>query len=340
MKKLIATLLLIAPFALGDDAPRKPFPDDYTPSKCPTVSCQSYEESQLMSAAAAFYAFSLDAKWVQANLPKLQTEFDKKCEKVTTCFATGSNTKMFCLDLLAQEFRSVCSSMYPKDSMPADHEKCLETTETYLLGLDQRMQPRYLATRECALQQPDTRTNKTLDVWMKPAEISPAAPVTDITIYANDHDTHIPIFGSVSIEGQHLYAPSNPVGVLATGYHFKWPLKYASVKNAAGRSETVGPLVTVTADGYPPVSFRLKVAVPSVNVSVEPKLASLRAGRKSIVTVSVFDPITGMPVDGRVMVGKTQVGTTNTPFKLTPKKGAEIWLSDLSNSASDVLVKD
>ena len=340
MKKLIATLLLVAPLALADEAPRKPFPDDYTPAKCPTVSCKSYELSEMVSAAAAFQAFSLDAKWVQENLPKMQPEFDKMCEKVTTCFATGSNTKLFCLDILAPEFRSVCSRMYPKDSDPVEHEKCLETTETYVLGLDQRMQPRYLATRECAMQQPDTRTNKTLDVWMKPAEISPATPITDITIYANDHDTHSPILGSVSIEGQHLYAPSNPTGALATGYHFPWPLKYARVKTAEGRDETVGPLVTVNADGYPPVTFRLKVDTPSVTVSVEPRLASLRNGRKSTVTVNVVDPRTGQPVDGRVMLGKTQIGTTNAPFKLTPKKGSDVWLSGLSNGASDVVVKD
>jgi hypothetical protein len=340
MKKLIATLLLAAPLAFADDAPRKPFPDDYTATTCPTVSCESYHESELVSAASAFYAFTLDAKWVQENLPKIQTDLAKNCAKVTSCFATASNTKMFCLDLLAPEFRTVCTRMYPKDTMPRDHELCLETVETWLLGLDQRMQPRYLATRECAMQQPDTRTNKTLDVWMKPADILPAAPETDITIYAIDHDTHVPVLGSISVEGQIIYAPSNPTGALATDYHFKWPLKYSRITNAEGREEAVGPLVTVNAEGYPPVSFRMKVEVPAVVVSAEPKLSSLRAGRKSTLTVNVIDAKTGQAVDGRVMLGKTPIGTTNAPFKFTPKKGAEIWLSNLSNGASDVVVKD
>lgn len=339
MKKLIATLLLLAPVAFADDAARKAFPDDYTPAQCPTVSCTSYTESQLPSAATSFLGLTLDATWLHNNLPKIQPEIDKMCAKVTTCFATGSNSKMFCLDVLAPEFRTICTSMYPKDTMPRDQENCLETIETYVLGLDQRMQPRYLATRECALQHPDTRTNKSLDVWMQPDPISPVA-ITKLTIFANDHETHVPILGSISIEDQHLYAPANPTGQLATGYQFDWPLKYAHVTNAEGRAETVGPLVTVKAEGYPPVSFRLKVEPPAVIVSVEPKLASLRAGRKSEISVNVIDAKTRQAVEGRVMLGKTQIGTTNTTFKFTPKKGAEIWVAGLSNGASDFVVKD
>jgi hypothetical protein len=95
MKKFVVTLLLLAPIAFAEDAARKAFPDDYTPTKCPTVSCTSYTESQLPSAATAFYGFTIDATWLHNNLPKIQPELDKMCAKVTTCFATGSNSKMF-----------------------------------------------------------------------------------------------------------------------------------------------------------------------------------------------------------------------------------------------------
>lgn len=336
MKKLIATLLLIAPAVLAQDAPRKAFPDDYTPTKCPTITVQSYQESELASAASAFFAFTLDMKWIHEHFPAVRAEIEKEYPKVTTCFATASNTKMGCLDVMADEFRNICPRLY---SAAYDREVCLETVETYVLGLDQRLQPAYLKTRECALQHPDTRTNKTLDVWTVPASITSPKAANDITIFSIDHDTHVPILASVSIEDQRLFAPSNPTGEMATGYIFKWPLKYAHVKTAEGREETVGPMVTVKADGYPTVSFRMNVAPPTVSVSTDPALSSLKRGRKNTLTVYARDAA-GHAVDGRVMLGKTEVGRTNTPITVTlPKKGAELWVADLSNDASDVVVK-
>ena len=331
-------LLCIAFAAAGADAPRKPFPDDYTPTKCPAVSCKSYEESEMASAGSAFLGFTLDPKWLQANLPKIIPEMQKLCDKVTTCFATANNSKVFCLDIMSGEFSDSCSKLY---SEKADLEACRETVNTYLLGLDMKMQPRYDATRACAMQNETPRPNKTLDVWTVPAEIKAVRSVNNITVYAVDHDTHVPILGDITIEDQKVYSSVNPVGSTATGYQFGWPLKYLHVKNADGRKETLAPTITVTAQGYPPVSFRMPVVIPTVTVTVEPKLESLRTGKSQDVTVKVVDAQTGELVEGRVIANNKVLGPTNEPFKLDVRKGKrpDIWVIELSNGASDVLVK-
>src|SRR3982751_3143387 len=144
MKKTIALLLLCVPIAaVAADAPRKPFPDDYTPTTCPGVSCKSYEEGEMQSAAVSFMGFSLDIAWLHQHLPLLMPEFDKLCTKLTSCFATPPNNKLFCLDVMTSEFMNICDRKYPKSASATDWSACSEIVSTYLLGLDQRMQPRF-----------------------------------------------------------------------------------------------------------------------------------------------------------------------------------------------------
>jgi hypothetical protein len=54
----------------------------------------------------------------------------------------------------------------------------------------------------------------------------------------------------------------------------------------------------------------------------------------------VTDAATGQPVGGRVMAGKLGVGVTNQEFELDLRKRKRpgIWLTELSNGASDVVV--
>jgi hypothetical protein len=330
---LSLALLFSATLLAAEDAPRQLFPDDYTATTCPTVSCRSYEESEMRSAAVSFLGFSLDETWVHAHLPELMPDFENVCRKMTSCFATPPNTKLFCVDIVAPEFRAICDRRFPG----ADKEQCRETVETYLLGLDQRMQPRFDATRQCAEQNDPDRKDKKLDVWSVPATIKLPATVVPITFYAIDAQTHVPILAEIAIENQKLYARSNPTGALATGYSIQWPVKYVRVPNAEGHEDSVPPMVTLNAAGYPPVSFRLDVEVPRVVVTSTP----IRTGRRNRVTVTVKDAATGEPVGGRVMAGKLGVGVTNQEFELDlrKRKRPEIWLTELSNGASDVVVK-
>jgi hypothetical protein len=247
---------------------------------------------------------------------------------------------MFCDDIASPDFRTICDRHFPKEKGLEDHEQCAETVETYLLGLDDRMERRAQATRDCAAKNDPVRTNKTLDVWMVPSAVTLPASVVPITFYAIDRETHVPILAAIAIEGQQLYSRLNPTGSLATGYSFKWPVKYVRLAGADGHEQSIGPTVTVAAEGYPAVTFRMPVEVPRLIVSVEPPAASLRAGKNHQVTISVRDAISGEPVNGRVMAGKLIVGRTNHPFELDlrNRKRPEIWIAQASNGASDVVV--
>jgi len=342
MKNVIAFILLLsAAHVYAADETRNPFPDDFTPTTCATVSCSSYAESEMTSAAAAFLGLSLDVKWVHNHLAELEPEFEKLCRKMTSCFATPPNNKLFCLDVLSREFRTICDRRFPKERSEVDFHACYETVETYLLGLDQRMQPRFDETRKCAEQNDPVRADKTLDVWIVPSEVKQPAKLVPMRVYAIDRQTRVPIFADMAIEGQKVYAPANPTGALAAGYPFQWPVKFARVKNAAGHEDSIGPTVTLTAAGYPSVSFRLNVEVPRVVVSMEPAAQSLRPRKVHRVTVTVKDALTGEPVTGSVMGGRLIVGATNQPFELDLRKRdkrPEIWITDLSNSAGDYVV--
>jgi hypothetical protein len=331
---LFSATLFSATLLHAADAPRKPFPDDYTPTTCPTVSCRSYEESEMRSAAASFLGLSLDVEWVNAHLPELAPDFEKLCRKMTSCFATAPNTKLFCLDILAPEFRSICAARFPG----SDNQNCRETVETYLLGLDQRMQPRFDATRQCAEQNDPPRQERALDTWVVAPAVKVPGTVVPITIYAIDRQTHVPILADIEIENQKVFAPSNPTGRMATGYGFNWPVRFVRVPNAEGHEDSMPPMVTLHADGYPPASFRLDVEVPRVIVSMTP----VRTGKLNRVTVTVKDAATGEDVGGRVMIGKLGVGVTNQQFELDLRKKSkrpQVWLTELANGASDVLVK-
>src|SRR6266852_3446154 len=189
MKPILVVLLLSTAADLyAADSPRKAFPDDFTPTKCEDVDCGSYNEDQMRSAAVAIQGLSLDEKWLHAHLAELQPDFKALCRKITSCFATPPNNNLFCLDILSAEFATICDRHFDKAKSPQDHQQCFETVQTYLLGLDQRMHPRFLATQACALKTDPARPNKTLDVWMAPSDIKLPATAVPMTVFAIDHD--------------------------------------------------------------------------------------------------------------------------------------------------------
>ncbi|MGZ4779829.1 MAG: hypothetical protein ACXVIJ_05345 [Thermoanaerobaculia bacterium] len=342
MKKLFF-LLLIWKAAAGyaADVQRPAFPDDFTPTNCPTIDCRSYKPSEMRSSAASTLGLSLDEKWLQAHLPELQPDFEVLCRKITSCFATPPNNNLFCLDIISSEFTNICDRHFDKEKMPQDHQACFETVETYLLGLDQRMGPRFEATRACAEKNDPVRTNKTLDVWMVPSTIKLPAKLVPMTVFAIDKDTHVPVMARMTIQGQIVYAPANPAGWTSTGYPFKWPVKYVRVPNAQGHEDSVAPTITLDAEGYPQVVLRMPVDAPRVIVSMQPDAAKLLPGKNYRVTVTAKDATTGEIVYGRVMAGNMVVGATNQSFELDlrkKKQRPEIWVAEPSNSASDYVV--
>jgi hypothetical protein len=336
---LVASLSLT--LAVAADSPAlRPFPDDYTPSPCAQSSCQSFERSAMSKAAASFLGLQLEGKWIEAHADELTTLLGPGCRKQATCQATPGNNAMFCNDIVVADFRDVCDKRFPLAANKHDHEQCEAYIETFALGVDQRAAASYAAAQACAKEKtPQTQKSKAPIVWMVPASFAPNYK-DYITLYALDPDTHIPVQSKIDVGGQILYAPSNPAGDLQAYYPFKWPVKYDRLQSASGHTVLVPPTVTVTAAGYPPVTFKMPVTLPTLKLELVPPASQLHPG-KNTVTVFARDSVTDKPVELRVMFGNEIAGESNAPIELQidrRTKRPEIWVTSLFNRYSDAVV--
>jgi hypothetical protein len=112
------------------------------------------------------------------------------------------------------------------------------------------------------------------------------------------------------------------------------------VPNAAGHTDLVAPTVTVTADGFTPVTFSMPASPRKAVVSMTPPAAKLKRGRNTI-TVTATDAATGKPIELRVMAGQKILGDSNKPLALEWKSGQkrpEIWTTSLFDKYSDIVV--
>jgi hypothetical protein len=343
MRLLFAILLALSMSvcALAQQPAREIFPSDYTPSTCaPERSCQSFSASDIVSAAYRFYGLELDPQWVAAHAKEIQDAVAPLCRKHATCLARPGNSFTFCDDILAAESRPSCEKLFPKAQSPRDAEQCRGYLEIYLLGIEQHAEDIWKAAQACAAKQPPPPPHtKPLDVWLSPAQI-PYEYKGDVTFYAIDPDTHVPVLAKIAFENQTLFAPANPAGDLAPYYPFKIPFKYVRIANKEGHTDAAPPLVTITAPGYPPTTLRLPAPVPQAVVEMKPAADALKPGDNQ-VTVFAHDSISGRPVDGRIMVGEDESGYTNQPITITLPKGGkrpEIWLKPYLNRYSDVVI--
>jgi hypothetical protein len=324
-------------FAEGAEPPRAPYPDDFTPHPCaPANSCVSFAESELSSAAFRFLGLNLSGHWIQDHYAEMQQAMAPVCRKQATCLATPGNTVSFCNDLIAPMMRNVCDTAFSKDKQPRDYETCRGFMETYVLGVDQRSRKVAVEAQKCA--GPQTPKTKPPIVWMVPSQI-PLDYKGDVTFYALDPDTHVPVQAEIGFEGQIHHSAANPTGKSSSYYPFKLPFTFIEVPNAAGHRDLAPPLVTVTAAGYPPVEFRLDTPIPKVIVEMKPSAAKLK--RRQKVVVSAHDGATGKPVELRVFVGELQAGDTNQRIVIDwPKKSKrpEIWAKSLFNRYGDVVI--
>lgn len=330
---VLAAALAAAPLFAADAPPLKPYPDDFTPAACASpITCRSFPQSEMPSAAFTFLGLNMDVKWLAANWDKLHAAIEPLCRKQSTCIATPGNSRMFCNDLIAPMLRGTCDSLYPAKS--DDYNRCREFMETYALGMDQMSVRSAAEAQKCA--GPPQQHEKPPIVWMSP-ETLPRDYTGWVTFYAVDPDTHVPVPAKLTFEGQKHYAPSNPTGEAATYYPMKLPFKYVETPNAAGHRDLLAPLVTVTPANYPPVQFRLATVLPRAVVTMPKK--TLKRGAKTTITAK--DAETGKPVELRVYVGDAAIGNTNEPLTIDwPKnrKRPEIWARSLFNKYNDVVV--
>src|SRR6185369_15949369 len=335
---ILFLLLFAASFASAQE--RQPFPDDFTSSPCAVAgTCVSYDRSQLRSAAFTMLGLSPNGQWFDDHYDQLTKLYAPICRKHATCLATPGNNFLFCDDLLIREYRAVCDRTFPKETNAFDHEQCSEFTEIWALGVDMHASGFATEGQKCAKEQHlDVMHTKPPIVWIVPATI-PRDYDGDISVYAIDADTHVPVRADIDIEKQLIRAPANPTGKTSTGYPFRWPHKFNRVKNAEGHEDLAPPTLTLHPEFHPPVTITLPATPPKMIVEMIP--AKLHAGRNKFIVKS-RDAETGQPVEARVMIGRDAVGETNEPIEITLQRGTkvpEVWVTSLFDAYSDVVVK-
>lgn len=335
MRRLLPILLLAT--AVAASATEQPwYPDDFTPQPCaPENVCTSFSVVNIRSASARYLGLSLDDTWLTKNDTAMKRYIAPQCRKIASCFATPGTTSAFCNDVVMPELRATCEKNFTD---PKDREQCRIYIEIFALGMDQWSRPVFAETQKCVTAAAPAKKSTPPVVWMQPKTI-PRGYKGEVMIFALDPETKIPVPGKIAVEGQVLWSRPNPEGVLATFYGFKWPIKYRRVPNAAGHTDLVAPMVTVTFDHYPEVKFRMPIEPPKMLVSMQP--STLKRGRNTI-TITAKDAETGAPVEARVMLGDRVLGETNKPFALELKRGEklpQIWVTSLFDAYSDVVVK-
>jgi len=307
-------------------------PDTFPVSPCaPANSCQSFSDSEIVSAAFKFYGLQLDMRWIIDHRAAVLKELDAACKRHATCLATPGSTFWFCDDVLAFEAHKVCPKVFPND------DQCKAYVETWLLGVDLRAKELIQTAQKCAGNSPAPQRSKPLEVWMNP-EVLPPHFKGKLTFYARDPDTHLPVYAKFTFDNQVVYAPSNPEGLPATIYPFDYTPKFKREPNAVGHTNVVPATVTVTAPNYPTSTFQLPADVPKMIVTMKPNALH---GGKNIITIEARDAKTGKPVEARVMLGGDVIGETNTPITLQLNRKAqhpEIWITSLFNIYSDSVV--
>lgn len=341
MKKTLGLLLLAAAslsaFAARPTIGHQPFPANYTPHPCaPASACASLSKSEVADVAATMRGYSLRQEWVDKHWDEMLALIQPTCAKLATCYATPGNQSLFCMDLLFPEFWGLCDR-YPAGSEM--NEQCSMFMRIYSLRADLQDKKLGQQAQACAAEKTPRTGTRPMKVWMSPDSIGEGYD-GKFTVYALDPETNVPIQALVTMSDGTRLSARAPGGKPWTNYEIKWPVKFNRVTNSAGHIDLVPPSITVTADGFEPVTLRMPAQPRIVIVEMSPAAGKLKRGRNS-VTVNARDAETGKPVELRVMLGETILGDTNKPLEIELKKGEkrpEIWATSLFNLYSDVVI--
>ena len=333
MKKSLALLLLLASSAFAQAPIRDKFPDDYKPSPCAADAdavCESYPKNKFREAGVTYRGFDIETEWMNAHWDEMREAYKPICAKIGNCFTGPGNDWPYCLSLMQPDFFTRC------DRFPAgseDRDQCMMFAMTYWLGLKAK-EPLHAAAQKCMAEQPPAE--KTLQAFI--VEKVGLDHNGRLTVHAYDAETHIPVRAYMNIETGKIKSIEGPVP--RTGYPNEWRGRLKRVPNAEGHSDVAAPLVTLTAEGYKPLTFPMPIEVPKMIVEMTPSPDQLRRG-KNVITVTARDAATGKPVEARVMAEDMAVGETNKPFELEltrRDKRPEIWVTSLFDHYSDVVV--
>jgi hypothetical protein len=336
IRTFAASLLLLASLALHAATPQI-FPDDYKPTTCDVKDvCASFSRSELVPAGARMQSYTmLREQWVSEHWDKLMSEIKPYCAKLATCYATAGNTSMFCNDVVLTMMMSVCDQWPEKSD---DHEQCFMTMRSYALGVDLKAWKTWEEAQKCAKATASPGLRK-LDITMTPTTMPPDFN-GKFVIYAFDHETHVPVRGIITVEGETLFAREVPDGQLTTSYPVTWKAKLRRVVDANGHGQVVPPTVTIKGEGYEIVTLPMPVEIRKMVVTMTPSAGQLKRGKNN-VTITATDAVTGKPVDARVMVGPRDFAEANQPFVLdlaAKEKRPEIRVRSSFDRYSDVVV--
>lgn len=329
---LLASLLLASSSALANGR-QEPFPDDYTPHACaPASACDPIPQWQFVN-TAALKGLTIDNAWLDANWDRMLELAKPACAKLGTCFATPGNLSIFCVDLVRPEMIAACDR-FPKDSK--DFEQCSMFMKVFAIGVDLRDKQIWQDAQACSAKTPRTG-ERTMKAWVDAEDFSKYDG--KFRVYAIDTGTHVPVMALVSIPETTLRAGA-PGGKPYASYDIRWAPKFVRVPNAAGHTDLVVPKITVSAEGYAPVTLDFPIQPGEVIVEMSPPLNQLKRG-KNTITVTARDSVTNKPVELRVLAGETILGDTNKPLELELKKGTkrpEIWVTSLFDLYDDVVI--
>ncbi len=336
MKKTLAVLLLLATSAVAQTTTRREeYPSDYKPSPCAPATeetCKSYTAAKLREAAGTYRAFHIDDKWLTAHWAELSAAYTPLCAKMANCMTIRDNTWQYCRDIMRDDFLAVCDR-FPKGS--DDAENCGMASLTYFIGLNSHQHLQEQA-HACAAEQPPG-PQRTLAAWVSPEKI-PLDFKGELHVYAYDAESHIPVRALLEIDSGKIRSIEGPVP--KTGYPNLWTARLKRAPRADGHSDVVLPTVTLKATGYKPLTFKLNMDLPRMNVTMTPPADQLKVG-KNVVTINARDAATGAPVEARVMAGNMVVGRTNQPLELELTERdrlPEIWVTSLYDRYSDAVV--
>lgn len=338
MLRSLAALLLLVPLASLSAATPQVFPDNYKPTTCVVKGlCATFSKQDLALSGARMQGYTvLTNAWVEAHWDKLTAELQPYCAKLATCYATPGNTNMFCNDVVLTMSMSLCDQFTDK----SDHEQCFQMMRAYATGIDLRSWKPYEEAQACGkVNAPPPNGLRKLEITMTPATMTPDFNGT-IVVYALDSETRVPMRAFITVEGETLYTRETPDGRPTTSYALPWKAKFRTVKHAGGRRELVPPAMTIEKEGYETITFPMPVEQRAMKVTMTPPPEKLKRG-KNKVTITAVDPVTGKPVDARVLIGQTDVAEANQPFELELKRGktrGEIVVRSSFNRYSDVVV--
>src|SRR5688572_6768633 len=240
MRKLVLLLLLALP-AFADAPAREIFPSDYEPSPCApdtATVCKSFPKERMSSYGGNFRGFNMKQEWVNEHWDEMLAAFTPICAKMGNCFTVEVNDWVFCLDLMRNSFVAECDR-FPTDS--EDRRQCTWFATTYFIGLGGKTKL-HESVQECVAAQPPSAIRK-LEAWLEPNAFAYDFD-GQLTAYAYDAETRIPVRAKIAIDGGVLKAIEGKFPTV--GYPVKWRAGFKRVPNAQGHNDVVAPTATFT----------------------------------------------------------------------------------------------